>query len=428
MAAGKILLKDITVDGVRKDLLIENGIISRIADTGTVSASPDMEVTGCSGKVAMPGFINMHTHTPMTLMRGIEEDVGFHEWISRIWKVEAGIDSEFIYWSSKVAFIEMLKSGTTTFNDQYWSFQATMKAAAQMGIRPVTGYDIMDRMDPYEAERQKEQCIERYEKYKGEMAEADGVFALNFHAHYSVSEPMMLWAAEFARKNGLLLHTHISETKKEVEDCKAAHGGLTPVEYLDSLGILGENLIAAHTLWLTPHDIEILAGRKVSCVHNINSNCKLASGLRFLYSEMKEAGINICLGTDGAASSNNLDMLETMKTSALIQKAWRGDPKALPLNELLDMATVNGAKVLGLKTGRIAEGWKADICIVDTDNPYFLSPGSFLANYVYAAHSDCIDSVICNGRYVMKGRQVPGEKEILREASKVLRHLSTLSV
>jgi len=423
MAEGIIILKDITVDGLCRDILIEDGIIRRIAPAGEITAAGDAEVMDCRHKVAMPGFINMHTHTPMTLMRSIEEDVEFHEWIAKIWKVEAGIDHDFIYWSSKVAFIEMLKSGTTTFNDQYWSFQATMKAAAEMGIRPVTGYDIMDRMDEREAERQKQQCIDRYEEYKDEMAAADGVYAVNFHAIYSVSEPMMVWAAEFARKNGLLLHTHLSETRKEVEDCRAAHGGLTPVEYLDSLGILGDNLIAAHTLWLTEHDIELLAKNHVNCVHNINSNCKLTSGYRFLYNEMKSAGVNICLGTDGAASSNNLDMLETMKTTALFQKAWRSDPKALPLGELIDMATVNAAKALKLNTGRIAEGYKADICIVDTDSPYFISPGSFLANYVYGAHSDCIDSVICNGKFVMKGRQVPGEKEILHEARKVLREI-----
>lgn len=414
------MLRNITVDGVSKDILVSNGIISRITEPSAIVATPDMEVMECCGKTAMPGFINMHTHSPMTLMRGIGEDVAFHEWISQIWKVEADIDHDFIYQSSKVAFIEMLKSGTTTFNDQYWSFQATVKAAAEMGIRPVTGYDILDRMDPVEAERQKEQCMERYSAHRAGIEAAGGRYAVNFHAIYSVSEPMMVWAAEFARKNGLLLHTHVSETLKEVEDCKAAHGGLTPVEYLDSLGVLGENMIAAHTLWLSPHDIEILAEHKVSCVHNINSNCKLASGYRFLYNEMKSAGINICLGTDGAASSNNLDMLETMKTSALFQKAWRQDATALPISELLDMATVNAAKALGMKTGKIEEGYNADICIVDTDNPYFLSPAPFLANYIYSAHSDCIDSVICNGRFVMKSRMVPGEKEILHEAAEAL--------
>jgi 5-methylthioadenosine/S-adenosylhomocysteine deaminase len=198
---------------------------------------------------------------------------------------------------------------------------------------------------------------------------------------------------------------------------------MSPVEYLDSLGVLGPDVIAAHTLWLSPKDIEILGKRGVTCVHNVNSNLKLSSGYRFLYSELKEAGANICLGTDGCASSNNLDMLETMKTSAMIQKAWRKDPTVMNMEEILAMATENAGKGLGLNLGKIEEGALADILIIDTDNYSFLSPGSFLANLIYSAHSDCVDSVICKGRFVMKNRVVPGEKEILREASRILKKL-----
>ena len=250
------------------------------------------------------------------------------------------------------------------------------------------------------------------------------IYNLAFHAIYSVSEDMMLWAAEYARKHGLNLHIHLCETRREVEDCKATHGGLTPVEYLDRLGILSPRLLAAHTLWVTPHDIELLAAHGVHCIHNINSNTKLASGYRFMYNEMRDAGINVCLGTDGCASSNNLDMLEAMKTSAIFQKAWRDDPSALPLDELLDMATVNGARALRFDGGRIAEGAVADISIIDTDNTFFLSPGPFLANFVYSAHSDCIDSVICDGKFLMRHREIPGEKEIISEARKVLAKIS----
>ena len=196
------------------------------------------------------------------------------------------------------------------------------------------------------------------------------------------------------------------------------------LEYLDRLGILSPRLLAAHTLWVTPHDIELLAAHGVHCIHNINSNTKLASGYRFMYNEMRDAGINVCLGTDGCASSNNLDMLEAMKTSAIFQKAWRDDPSALPLDELLDMATVNGARALRFDGGRIAEGAVADISIIDTDNTFFLSPGPFLANFIYSAHSDCIDSVICDGKFLMRHREIPGEKEIISEARKVLAKIS----
>jgi 5-methylthioadenosine/S-adenosylhomocysteine deaminase len=292
------------------------------------------------------------------------------------------------------------------------------KAAMELGLRPVLAYVICDRNDPEESERQKIQCREMYDEYL--KWNDNSVFAIAVHAIYSVREEMIVWSVNFAREHGLKIHIHVSETQKEITDCMAQHGGMSPVEYLDSLGVLGPDVIAAHTLWLSDNDIRILGERGVTCVHNVNSNLKLASGYRFLYNELRDAGANICLGTDGCASSNNLDMLETMKTSAMIQKAWREDPSAMPLNELMDMATANGGKALGLDVGRIKAGALADILIVDTQNYNFLSPGSFEANLVYSAHSDCIDSVICNGRFIMRGRVVPGESEILAEARKVM--------
>ena len=233
---------------------------------------------------------------------------------------------------------------------------------------------------------------------------------------------MIVWTSEFAKKHGLKVHFHLSETRKEVEDSMRKYG-LSPVQYLDRLGVLGPDAIAAHTLWLSEEDIEILGRRKVNCVHNINSNLKLASGYRFLYNELRDAGANVCIGTDGCASSNNLDMLEAMKTSAIVQKAWRDDPSAMPLDELMDMATANGARALGLDSGRLVEGASADILIVNMENTFFLSPGSFLANFIYSAHSDCIDSVICNGRFLMKGRAVKGENEIIAQAKRILKKL-----
>jgi len=418
-----ILLKDINVDGEQKDMLIGGGRILKIQPAGSCVSwdlAGDIEIMDCSEKVAIPGFINMHTHAGMALMRGIGEDMVFHDWIDKIWKIEAGFDYDYVYWSAKVACIEMIRTGTTTFNDQYWFFQACQKAASEMGIRPAVGYDIIDHNDPEEAKRQMEQCEKKYEEVNDLWNKEGAIYELAFHAIYSVSEPMMVWASEFARKHDIPLHIHLSETRKEVEDCKAAHGGLSPVEYLDSLGILAPNLLAAHCLWLSEHDIELLAANGVHCIHNINSNTKLASGYKFLYNELRDAGVNVCIGTDGCASSNNLDILEAMKTSALFQKAWRNDPKALPLGELLDMATINGAKALRLDSGRLVEGALADISIVETDSSYFLSPGPFLANLVYSAHSDCIDSVIAGGKFVMRNREIPGEREVLHEARQAL--------
>lgn len=417
-----ILLKNIVCNGTVSDIYIEGSVIARIVTSaddpcGQIPAS-GVEVVDCQGKTAMPAFVNMHTHAGMSLMRGIEEDVPLKEWIDRIWEVESHIDGDFVYHATKVACLEMIKSGTVTFNDQYWFPLMARKAAVEMGLRPVISYVVLDHNNKEEAEFQKDECVRTYEESLG--WKDGGLFSMAFHAIYSVSEEMMLWSAEFARKHGLKLHIHLSETEKEVRDCMAGHNGLSPVEYLDRLGILGPDVIAAHTLWLSDEDVRILGERKVNCVHNINSNTKLASGYRFRYNELRDAGANVCIGTDGCASSNNLDMLEALKTTALFQKAWRENPKALPLYELISLATSNGADALGLDTGRLEAGMQADICIVNTDSSFFLSPGSFLSNFIYSAHSDCIDSLISMGRFVMRNRKVEGEESILRDARKEL--------
>lgn len=420
---GKILLKDIVTEGIVSDILIDGNLIAEVSPAGTREVSEEgVHIVDCNGKTAVPGFVNMHTHAGMSMMRGIGEDIAFHEWIDRIWQVESKIDAEWVYHATKVACLEMIKTGTTTFNDHYWHMPMAHKAAMEMGLRPVLAYVILDRNDPQESEKQKAQCLRMYEE---SLTWNDhSIFAIAIHAIYSVREEMIVWGARFARERGLKIHIHLSETRKEVEDCKAQHNGMTPVQYLDSLGVLGPDVIAAHTLWLSEDDIRILGERGVTCVHNVNSNLKLASGYKFLYNELRDAGANICLGTDGCASSNNLDMLETMKTSAMIQKAWRDDPSAMPLNEVMDMATVNAGKAFGLNIGKIEAGALADILIVDTDNLNFISPGTFEANLIYSAHSDCIDSVICNGKFIMQNRVVPGEKEILAQARKVLSKLS----
>lgn len=421
-----ILLKNILAKGHESDILIRGNRIARIcksSDCECRELDPDTEVVECRGKAAFPGFINMHTHAGMALMRGIGEDIAFHKWLDKIWEVEENIDEEYVYHATKVACLEMIKTGTTTFNDQYWHMPMAYKAAMEMGLRAALSCVVLDKNDPEESERQKIQCQEVYELAKSWDPKAQLLIAV--HAIYSVREPMMLWAVDFARKHGLKIHMHLSETLKEVEDCKREHDGMSPVEYLDSLGILGPDVIAAHTLWLSDNDVRILGERGVTCVHNINSNLKLASGYRFLYNELKTSGANVCLGTDGCGSSNNLDMLEAMKTAAMVQKAWRNDPSAMPLDELSDMVTVNAAKSLGFDTGRLEEGALADILIIDTDNYHFLSPGTFLANLVYSAHSDCIDSVICDGKFIMRGRVVEGEKEIIENAKKYINRLWT---
>ena len=416
-----ILLKNALLDDKRVNIYVNDGMIASI--TPSVPGKPltvdaATEVVDCSTKAVLPSFINMHTHAAMSMMRGVGEDISFHEWLARIWRIESGLTPEYVYYATKLACLEMIKTGTATFNDQYWFMPQARLAAVEMGIRPVLSYVLCDRMDPEQSRIQIRECIRHYEDSL--LWPEKTQFAISVHAVYSVCEDTIVWAARFASEHGLKLHIHLSETQKEVNDCKAAHNGMSPVEYLESLGFLSQDVIAAHALWLSEKDVEILGRHRVNCVHNINSNLKLTSGYRFKYNELRDAGANVCIGTDGCGSSNNLDMLEAMKTAAIVQKAWRGDPTAMPLDELFAAGTSNGAKALGINTGVVKVGNKADLMLVDIDNWHFVSNAPTLANFVYSAHSDCIDSLMCDGRWIMRNRIVKGEREILADARKVL--------
>lgn len=416
-----ILLKNALFEDSRVDIYIHDGIIAGITPSvpGTFpSPAEKYETVDCSSKAVLPSFINMHTHAAMSMMRGVGEDINFHEWLARIWQIESGITPEYVYYATRLACLEMIKTGTATFNDQYWHMPQARKAALEMGIRPVLSYVLCDRMNPAESKIQIRECIRHYEESLKWPEKSQ--FVISVHAIYSVCEEAIVWAAGFAAEHGLKLHVHLSETEKEVLDCKAAHNGMTPVEYLESLGFFSPDVIAAHSLWLSDKDVEILGRHGVNCVHNINSNLKLTSGYRFRYNELRDAGANVCLGTDGCGSSNNLDMLEAMKTAAMVQKAWRKDATAMPLNELFATGTSNGARALGLNSGSLEVGRIADLMLVDIDNWNFISNAPTLANFIYSAHSDCIDSLMCNGRWIMKNRMVDGERDIIRDARKVL--------
>lgn len=416
---GNILIKGVLLQGNKKDILIKDNIIAKIAD----AVEPEngcITVLDGSGKVVIPGLVNMHTHSAMTLMRGVNEDSHLQEWLDIIWKMEPRLDEELIYWGTKLACLEMIKTGTTTFNDQYWMIDTAVKAISDMGLRSLNPYVFLDLFDQTKAEHLKKECREIYAKSKD--WNPLNRFAIAVHAPYSVSESSIRWASDFAREHDLLVHIHLSETKKENEDCLQQHG-VTPTGYLQKLGVLGPEVIAAHCVWIDDEDIPVLAENDVKIVHNINSNLKLCSGYRFKYKEFKDAGLTVSLGTDGCASSNNLDMIETMKTTVLLQKGWREDPTAMPLDELLDTATINGARSLRLNSGKVEEGALADLVLIDTNSYAFTPNFNFLANLVYSANSSCVDTVICNGEIVMQNRKVKGEEEILERVNSIYRRL-----
>ena len=415
-----MLLKNVLWEDSQAHILIQGNLISKVSRE-PIEVNPQEEVIDCSGKAVIPGFINSHSHAAMIMLRGIYEDLTLYQWLDKVWALEAKMDGEFIYWGTKAACLEMIKSGTTTFNDQYWFPSHARKAAVEMGLRPAVSFIFLDSQDPKMAAMQRIACQKLYEKSLDWGTKS--IFTISIHSVYTVSEENILWAADFARDRGLKIHLHLSETAQENHDCIRAHKGLSPTEYFDALGIFGPDVIAAHCLFLSDRDVEILGKNKVNCVHNINSNLKLASGYQFRFKELQEAGANVCLGTDGAASSNTVDMLEHMKNSAMVQKAWRRDPAALPLDELLASATVNGARALGLNTGEIKEGMLADLSLIDLGSTAFISPAPTLANLVYAAHSDVITDVMAGGKWIMRGRQVRDEEEIIRESRKVLKQI-----
>lgn len=268
-----ILIKNAILEGVEKDILIKDSLIDKI-DIG-IDYNADKQIDA-KGKWIIPGFINMHTHAAMTLMRGIGEDMYLIDWLeNKIWPVEKKLDDELVYWGSKLAALEMTKTGTTTFNDQYWRVPASIKAIEEAGLKSFQPFVILDQMDRSKSIQIKEECEELYQESK-EWSNLHS-FAIGIHSPYSVTEEMIVWGSEYARKRGLIVHIHLSETEWENNESQKNHG-LSPTEYLEKLGVLGPEVIAAHSLWLSDKDIEILAKNKVNVVHNINSNLKIASG------------------------------------------------------------------------------------------------------------------------------------------------------
>ncbi len=407
-----IIIKNILVDNKRQDIYVKDNVIAKIGDCPEQRAET---VIDGSRMAAIPGFVNMHTHAGMTLFRGMGEDMPLAQWLGEIWKAEAHLDDELVYWGTRLACLEMIHTGTTMFNDMYWRIPLAAKAVRESGIRATLCYTLLDGGDPVKQKVQREECGQMYFQSKNWGPRVK--FGTAIHAHYTVSDDNMLWAADFARRNGTILHTHIAETEMEERQHMEKYG-MSTTRRLYNMGILGENTVAAHVVWPDAEDIRLLGEKKVTAVHNINSNLKLSSGYRFPYNELRDAGVNVTAGTDGCGSSNNLDMLEALKTSAIVQKAWRGVPTAMPLDELLAMGTVNGARALGVNAGEIKEGALADICLVDMNNTFFAPDYNFRSNLVYSAHSSCIDTVICDGRILMQGGKVEGEQEILDEFSR----------
>ncbi len=408
-----ILIKDVRHQNRTVDIYIEDNVISEI---GKVRVEADEVIDGRKF-VALPGLVNAHTHAAMSLLRGYADDLPLQVWLNeKIWPVERNLRAEYVYWGTKLACLEMIKTGTTTFHDLYYFVVDAGKAVKEMGIRGVLAQGFLDFFDD---ERMEQQIETTREAVRGIRAlRCDRVMpALGPHAVYTVSKEGFQWCKDYAEEENLLIHTHLSETEGEVKDAMKQFQS-SPVKYLHKIGVLCDRVVAAHCVWLSDEDIRLIADRGATAVHCPISNMKLGVGRVMPYNRLVAEGVNVALGTDSASSNNNLDMLEEMKVAALLQK-MAGDTTALPAAEVMEMATKNGAEALRINAGVLEEGKLADVILIDLKHLFFIPGYNIISDVVYSANGLCVDTTICDGRILMRDRVVEGEEEIIEKAKRI---------
>jgi len=413
-----ILIKDVLLDGKATSVYIED---DRISELGR-KIEADTEIDG-KKKALLPGLVNAHTHAAMTLLRSYADDMRLQEWLeTRIWPAEKKLTREDIYVGTKLACLEMIKSGTTCFNDMYFHMDMAAKAVQEMGLRAVLCEGFIDRMDKDAGEEMLGPTRKITEKI-AKMGSSRIKPAWGPHAIYTVSTDSLRTFRQLSDETGYPIHMHLSETRNEVDDCHKAFGK-SPVSYLESVGFLTERCVFAHGVWLQSDEMHTLARRKAKVVHNPVSNMKLSVGKAMPYADLTKAGVRLSLGTDGAASNNNLDMFQTLKAAALLQKFAADDQTIASAKEIWDLGTLGGAKTLGLDAGVVREGGLADLILVDLTKVFMVPNHNLYSNLVYAASGDCVDTTICDGKILMTGRRVRGEDETIDEASKAAKNLA----
>ncbi len=417
-----LVVQNTLVSGVASDILIRGNRIAAIEPhEAERPLPPGVRLVDGTRTTALPGLMNGHSHVAMTLLRGYADDLPLERWLrERIWPIEARLTAEDVYWGSRLGCLEMIRTGTTFLNDMYWHNRAVAQAVYDAGLRGCIAGVLIDLGDPKRLAEQIEDNLRWREEVKGYGGRIQ--FALGPHALYTVSEAGLRWAAELAHSEGVLVHMHVAETASEVADCLREHGD-RPVGYLDRLGLLSDRLLAAHVLHLIDEEIERLAAAGVTVLHNPASGLKLASGGPLRYRDLAQAGVNIVLGTDGAASSNNLDLFEAMKLAALLAKHESGDPTVLPAPEALALATTHAARAFGLASGALAPGRLADLILVDLDHPLLFPGHDLLADLVYSAAGRAVTTTICDGQVLMERGEVADEAVIRREVTERLRLL-----
>jgi len=419
-----ILIADVMVNGKSSDIFVnDDGTIGAVGEgiRREHKGEADLIIDG-DGAIALPGLVNTHSHAAMSLLRGYADDMILQDWLSqKIWPLEAHLTPADVYRGTKLACLEMIRSGTVAFNDMYFMMEEAARAVDESGIRATLCYGFIDLFSPEKREaecRATENLVRHIRSLNNPRIKA----AVGPHAIYTVSPEGLRWCAGFAAQEKIGIHIHLSETEKEVNDCIAQHGK-RPAAYLDECGILTPHTVAAHCCWLDEAECSLLARRGVSVSHNPSSNMKLATNRAMPYHWLKAAGVNVCLGTDGCASNNNLDMFGEAKTAALLQKFSWNNPTLLPAHEALAMATANGAKGLGLASGTLVAGAPADIVLVTARTACNTPLHNATSNLVYSCNGGTVETTICDGRVLMLDREVPGEEQILSEAATAAQEL-----
>jgi len=402
MNAARTIIEDAAI-AVKGDAILAIGpgaeIKSRYSAPHTVDAR---------GKLILPGFINGHTHVPMTLFRGLHDDVPLNDWLYKyIFPAEAkNVNEDFVRWGTRLAAAEQIRAGVTTFADMYYFEDAVAEETKAAGMRGVLGETFIDFPAPdNKSEAEMLAYTEKFlQKWQGDpLIHA----APAPHSIYTCSEKTLKDSSALARKYHAPILIHVAEMKKEADDSQAQHG-MSPVRYLDQVGVLGPDVIAAHCIFVDEADRKILAEKGVGCVHNPSSNMMIASGVSPV-PEMRAAGVAVGLGTDGPAGSNNdLDLMEEIDLAAKLAKITRNDPLALNAKAVVEMATIDGARAVHLEKeiGSLEPGKKADLVIIGLDEPNAVPMYDIYAQVAYALKASDVETVIIGGRVVMRDRKL----------------------
>ncbi len=354
-------------------------------------------------KLIMPGLINGHQHAAMSLLRGMADDLELMEWLQKyIFPAEAAtVDADFVYWGTRLAVVEMLQSGTTTFADMYHFLDEVARASSELGIRVVAGQTVIgfpapDHPTPEETLRFSSGFIERWKEHPLVIP------AVAPHAPYTCTRETLVASLRLAEEHDVPVLIHLAETADEVRQIQERYG-TTPVRFLSQIGFLTDRVVAAHGVWLEPEEMQLLAQAGVGVVHNPESNMKLASGVAPVV-EMWKAGVDLGLGTDGAASNNNLDMFEAMDFMAKLHKLVKGDPTAVSARQVLHAATMGSARALDLddRLGSLETGKRADLLVLDLDGASALPLYDPYSLVVYSLKGPAVDTVIIDGKVVLR--------------------------